>query len=215
MTWQAVAERYGATLLQARAGHEQKLQQKTDDTGLLRQATDDAPSGYYLDDNACALLLMMHRENRSIDDTAWITRYLDFARHSLHMGTGYFRDFLSCNDVWREQVVEDSHGRMLWALGSVVERSGNPAWRGLARQLFHAALPAVEGFTSPCAWAYTLLGIDEVLKTPSSSGSIEALRTMLSERILRQFPRDEACERLDQGVESALLSLQSGVPARF
>ncbi len=199
MTWHAVAEGYGATLLQARAGHERNLPQKADDTGLFRLATNDAPGGYYLDDNARALLRMMHQRDRSVEEAAWTTRYLEFARQSLHMGTGYFRDFLSGDHVWGEPVVEESHGRTLWALGSVVERSGNPVWRGLARQLFHAALPAVEGFTSPRAWAYTLLGIDEILRTPSTSSSIEALRTVLTERLLRQLPRDKA----------------SGVPVRF
>src|SRR5512145_1586687 len=66
--------------------------------------------------------------------------------------------------VWLEDCgSEDSHARALWALGAVVGRSVDPGRQSLAGDLFHAALPAVPGFTSPRAWAYTLLGIDEYL----------------------------------------------------
>ena len=44
---------------------------------------------------------------------------------------------------------EDSHGRALWALGTVVGRSRDPGRQSLGGQLFHAALPAVAGVHEP------------------------------------------------------------------
>ena len=72
---------------------------------------------------------------------------------------------MSYSRRWLEECgSEDSHGRALWALGTVVGRSANPGRHSLAGQLFHAALPATSTFTSPRAWAFTLLGIDEYLR---------------------------------------------------
>ena len=79
--------------------------------------------------------------------------------------SGRFRNFLSYARQWLEPCgSEDSHGRALWALGAVVGRAGDPGRHSLAGELFHAALPAVTTFTSPRAWAYALLGIDEYLR---------------------------------------------------
>ena len=44
---------------------------------------------------------------------------------------------------------EDSHGRALWALGTVVGRSAHPGRHSLGGQLFHAALPATRDLHEP------------------------------------------------------------------
>ena len=58
---------------------------------------------------------------------------------------------------------EDSHGRTLWALGTLTRRGKNDSKRELAAQLFEAALPVVSEFTSPRAWAFALIGVNEYL----------------------------------------------------
>ena len=55
---------------------------------------------------------------------------------------------------------EDSHGRTLWALGECARNDPDPSRRRWATALFKTALPAVEEFRSPRAWAFTLLGLD-------------------------------------------------------
>jgi hypothetical protein len=90
------------------------------------------------------------------------TRYLGFVSHAFDAERGVFRNFMSYSRNWIEDVgSEDSHGRALWALGAQVGRSRDSSRRSLANRLFHAALPAVERFSSPRAWAYALLGIHE------------------------------------------------------
>jgi hypothetical protein len=79
---------------------------------------------------------------------------------------------------------EDSHGRAVWALGTLVGRSADPGRQSLAGQLFHAALPALAQFTSPRAWAFALLGIDEYLRVFAGDSSVEAIRTALAARLL-------------------------------
>ena len=68
---------------------------------------------------------------------------------------------MSYDRRWLEEAgSEDSHGRTLWALGECARHDGDPSRRRWAAGLFKTALPVVEEFTSPRAWAFTLLGLD-------------------------------------------------------
>lgn len=167
------------------------LRAMTDDTGLVQHATFDVPryeEGYCLDDNARALLLMTLMEEAS---TTWprhsrtaAARYLAFVAYAFNHGAGRFRNFMSYSRRWTEDVgSEDSHGRAVWALGSVVGRSAEPSRRGLGRELLLAALPALANFSSPRAWAYGLLGIDEYLRAFRGDSSAESLRATLVHKL--------------------------------
>jgi hypothetical protein len=82
---------------------------------------------------------------------------------------------------------EDCHGRGLWALGAVVARSSDRSRQTLARELFHVALPATARFTSPRAWAYTLLGIDEYLASFEGESGVESIRSLLVGKLIERF----------------------------
>jgi hypothetical protein len=69
------------------------------------------------------------------------------------------------NRNWLEDVgSEDSHGRALWALGTVLARAKREGLQGMAVRLFEEAVPAVNDFTSPRAWAFSLMGIQHYLR---------------------------------------------------
>jgi glycosyltransferase involved in cell wall biosynthesis len=167
----------------------------TDDTGILQHAVFSIPryeDGYCLDDNARALLLVTLLEEDGTDDPMAVrglaSRYLGFVNFAFDRTSGRFRNFLSYGREWLEsEGSEDSHGRAIWALGAVVGRANDPGRRSLAGDLFHAALPAVATFTSPRAWAYVLLGIDEYLAAFQGESSVEALRHDLTTRLFGLF----------------------------
>ena len=169
----------------------------TDDTGILQHAVFNIPryeDGYCLDDNARALLLMTLLEEAGTDDPttahALGSRYVGFVNYALDRSSGRFRNFLSYGRQWLEpQGSEDSHGRAVWALGAVIGRAGNPGRHSLAGDLFHAALPAVTRFTSPRAWAYVLLGIEEYLRAFQGDSSVESLREDLTTRLFGLLQR--------------------------
>ena len=86
---------------------------------------------------------------------------------------------------WLEEAgSEDSHARALWALGVGAGRSRNEGHRLLCVQLFERGLPAVESFTSPRAWAFSLLGIHEFLRSKSSSAAAKASRKVLTAKLV-------------------------------
>ena len=169
----------------------------SDQTGMLQHAAFDVPrydDGYCLDDNARALLLMALVEDAGTDDGKVVrglaSRYLAFVSHAFNPERGRFRNFMSYSRQWLEDCgSEDSHGRAVWALGTVVGRSGVPGKQSLGGELFHAALPSIAAFTSPRAWAYALLGIDEYLRAFQGDSSVQAIGTVLAERLLNLFRR--------------------------
>jgi hypothetical protein len=79
---------------------------------------------------------------------------------------------------------EDSHGRTLWALGETARRDGNSSRRRWAAALFSDALPCAETFTSPRAWAFTLLGLDAYCAVSSEDLHACEIRTRLADRLM-------------------------------
>jgi glycosyltransferase involved in cell wall biosynthesis len=160
----------------------------TDSTGMLQHASFDVPrydEGYCLDDNARALHLMALLRDEGTEDERIVrtlgARYLAFVNHAFDYERGRFRNFLSYARTWLEdQGSEDSHGRALWALGTVVGRSTEPGRPSLGGRLFHAALHAAPVFTSPRAWAFTLLGIQEYWRAFHGDSSVESVEHTLA-----------------------------------
>ena len=145
----------------------------SDGTGIFQHATFNVPNfqeGYCTDDNARALILCILLDElrgrppeELLDRQA--TSYLAFLSAALNQETHRFRNFMSHGRQWLEETgSEDSHARALWALGTCAGRSRNEGHQRLSAQLFERGLPTVESFTSPRAWAFTLLGIHEYLR---------------------------------------------------
>ena len=85
---------------------------------------------------------------------------------------------------FEESGSEDSHGRTLWALGVCALGDASPSRRLWAAALFREALPIVEGFRSPRAWAFTLLGLDAYCASAAPAGLAEELQHTLAARLV-------------------------------
>ncbi len=173
----------------------------TDDTGMLQHAIFSVPNpheGYTTDDNARALIVStLLDDTRAYDDKAvspnLSPRYLAFLWLAFHSDTGRFRNFLGYDRRWLEDVgSEDSHGRALWALGSVLGRSKNAGLRGAAGRLFQAAVPAVSTFSSPRSWAFAILGMQAYLDWFPGDRSVQAIRNALANRLLDIYERSHS-----------------------
>lgn len=169
----------------------------SDDTGILQHATFNVPhydEGYCLDDNARALLLMTLIEDAGMGDPKLVrelaSRYLAFVSYAFNRSRRQFRNFMAFSRLWNEeQGSEDSHGRALWALGTVVGCSPDPGRQSLAGALFHAALPVVSSFSSPRAWAFALLGIEQYLHAFQGDRNVQTCGREIVERLLGLFRR--------------------------
>jgi hypothetical protein len=86
---------------------------------------------------------------------------------------------------------EDSHGRTLWALGACAHVNLDPTRRLWAAHLFAQALPAVESFTAPRAWAFTLLGLDSYCAAFTGDPQAQRLRGLLADKLLALMTESE------------------------
>jgi glycosyltransferase involved in cell wall biosynthesis len=166
----------------------------SDGTGIFQHAIFNVPNfheGYCTDDNArafilCNLLDELGGEPPAEDLGKLATSYLAFLAAGLDYGHGRFRNFMSHGRQWLEEAgSEDSHARALWAAGTGAGRSQNEGHRRLAAQLFERGLAAVEGFSSPRAWGFTLLGIHEYLRYFPGDERTNAMREALTEKLVR------------------------------
>ncbi len=171
------------------------LGRMTDDTGIFQHAVFAIPNqheGYTTDDNARALLVSILAEQLGVEGEAKAkklsSQYLAFLWLAFNSANGRFRNFLSYERQWLEsQGSEDSHGRALWALGSAVNQTVDEDLRGLAGRLFELALPAVPGFTSPRAWAFSLFGIQQYLDRFPGDRSAQRQRDALANKLLHIY----------------------------
>jgi glycosyltransferase involved in cell wall biosynthesis len=177
------------------------LRRLTDDTGMLQHATFAVPNyseGYTTDDNARALILTVLLEQlgtaRPADENL-ASRYLAFLGLALNPANGRFRNFLSYARTWNEaQGSEDCHGRALWALGTVLGRSKDQALRGAAGRLFEIAIAPVVAFSSPRAWAFALLGIQEYLDCFAGDREAQEVSSFLAARLIDIYRANQAPE---------------------
>ncbi len=168
----------------------------SDNTGIFQHAIFNVPNyseGYCTDDNARAFILtlllpeMTSRVARQ-DVERLASIYLAFLWDAFDKNSCRFRNFMSHGRAWLEDKgSEDSHARALWAAGMALGRSKNDGHRNLCALLFQQGLPAVEDFTSPRAWAFVLLAIQEYLRAFSGDRTVNQLRDILTKRLLDQF----------------------------
>jgi glycosyltransferase involved in cell wall biosynthesis len=176
------------------------LSHMTDDTGILQHAIFSLPNcleGYTTDDNARALLVttLLNRSPlpHNHEHTALSHRYLAFLWFAFCEKTGRFRNFLSYAREWQEEVgSEDSHGRALWALGTVLGHSEDAGLRSAAGRLFEAAVPATSTFSSPRAWAFSVLGMQAYLDWFPGDRVIQGTRNLLANRLLDIYERSHS-----------------------
>ncbi len=178
------------------------LNRLTDDTGMLQHAIFTIPNcgeGYTTDDNARALILTVLLEQLGKDGSGspatndLVTpdssfRYLAFLEHAFNQAKARFRNFLGYDRRWNEaEGSEDCHGRAMWGLGTVLGRSEDQGLRCAAGRLFEFSLPTAMEFSSPRAWAYTLLGIQEYLDSYPGDRDAQKVRSALARRLLEMY----------------------------
>jgi glycosyltransferase involved in cell wall biosynthesis len=218
MVWSRVAQLYAKSFEQARQDHsfvgrksspiktldeqpgqlpELKLDhlfRMSDSTGIFQHASftvRNFAEGYCTDDNARALVLALMLQklgHGSPQLGAKAATYAAFLNHAFDRRSGRFRNFMSFDRRWLEEVgSEDCQGHALWALGLCVSQAGQGSFQMLAAQLFEQALPVAAEFASPRAWAFTLIGIDEYLRRFGGDRRANQIRDSLTAKLMQRY----------------------------
>ncbi|MGB7845909.1 MAG: glycosyltransferase family 4 protein [Candidatus Acidiferrum sp.] len=171
------------------------LHRMTDHTGIVEHAVfvvPNYPEGYSTDDNARALivatLLEEFHSGAPAESLDLASRYLAFLWLAFNPTTKRFHNCLSYERQWQEpEGSEDSHGRALWGLGTVLGRTKDAGLRGAAGRLFELAIPAAVEFKSPRACAFALLGLLEYLESFSGDRAALNAADALANRLLDSY----------------------------
>jgi len=169
------------------------LRTLSDSTGILQHAKYTTPNlhhGYCVDDNARALIATAMYYSLRKDKTVLplLQTYLAFLYYAFNEITGRFRNFMTYDRRWLEQPgSEDSHGRALWGLGVMVKEAPDDSIRNISMLLFKEALPAIEPFTSPRAWAFSILGLQAYLTVYGGDTDACNMRNLLADKIYQLF----------------------------
>jgi glycosyltransferase involved in cell wall biosynthesis len=166
----------------------------SDSTGIFQHASFTVPNfaeGYCTDDNARALVLSVMLQklgHGSPQLCAHAATYAAYLNYAFDRQSGRFRNFMSFERRWLEDVgSEDCQGHALWALGLCVSQAGQGSYQMLAAQLFEQALPVAAEFSSPRAWAFTLIGIDEYLRRFGGDRRANHIRDTLTTRLMQSI----------------------------
>jgi len=168
-----------------------------DDTGIFQHAVHSVPDrahGYCVDDNARGLLLaatLKRSSDLNLPDPM-SARFAAFVQHAWNPDTRRFRNFMSFDRRWLEdRGSEDSHGRTLWALGECARCESGSSRGSWAAALFAQALTTVEKFSSPRAFAFTLLGLDGYCAINPGDRTAERIRYLLIDRLMASLSATE------------------------
>jgi glycosyltransferase involved in cell wall biosynthesis len=166
----------------------------TDSIGIFQHAKFSIPrysEGYCLDDNARALLFTVQLDDLGIADEnvfRLANIYSAFIDYSYNPKQKRFRNFMNFERKWIEEVgSDDSQGRAVWALGTVVGKSSRKNLQIWATQLFNEAIQIIPDLTSPRAWAFGLLGINEYLHKMSGDRLVLSIRDLLVDKLMKLY----------------------------
>lgn len=222
MIWPVVAQRYMESFGRARAAMSESPAEEeaapaphypipelkldhlftmSDQTGVFQHAIYTVPNfheGYCTDDNARAFIFTVLLEELG-ENTAEVERvassYLAFLWHAFDGNKSRFRNFMSYSREWLESHgSEDSHARALWAVATALGRSKNAGHRSLCALLFQRGLPPVARFSSPRAWAFTLIAIHEYLRTLSGDRVVGQMRDTLTAMLVDLFHANSSAD---------------------
>ncbi len=173
------------------------LHNMTDETGIFQHAIFTVPNyreGYTTDDNARALMVSALLEESGSDEAAGMaTRYLAFTWFAFNSETNRFRNFMDYQRNWLEDTgSDDSHGRSLWALGTVLGCSNTPTLQNMAGRMFEKSLMAILETTSPRAWAFALLGIHKYLGRFAGDRRVGQVEEKLAGRLLELYQNNRS-----------------------
>lgn len=145
------------------------LRRMTTATGIIqfsRYSIPDPASGFTLDDNARALIVMLRYFElyRSEEALQLMDIYLGFMARC-QQPEGYFLNFMDTNGEPHHKNatvnLEDANGRAVWALGQLFASTAvlPPRHYSMARKMLHECLPNIPMVESPRAIAFYIKGL--------------------------------------------------------
>ncbi len=172
------------------------IKRMTMDSGIIqfsKIAFPDIDSGFTLDDNARALIAVAKHYQMTGDeeDLRLIQIYLDFIIFC-QQEDGTFMNYVDHDGTYfdknKDENLEDSNGRAIWALGEFCSYDCLFSYNSLrqAEIAFEKALPNIPNFSSPRAIAFAIKGLYHY-NIKNNDRTIQNLITTLADNLVSKF----------------------------
>ena len=197
-------------------GHLKKMTTKFGIIQFSKINQPDIHSGYTLDDNARALIVMCRHFELTLDhaDIRYISIYFNFIKHCLQP-EGYFLNYVNENKTFTEQNhstnLADANGRAIWALGTMISMSEllPEAIAAEAETMLQRAILNLHKIHSTRAMAFIIKGLHlSQTKNPNEQNLL--LIRKLADRLVQMYRHEE--DKKWQWFESYLTYANSIVP---
>lgn len=175
-----------------------QLERMTGEFGIFQHSNllePDGKHGFCTDDNARAAIFLTEAAGTSAPVNTPVLRHL-LARSTACLWSAWnpstrrFRNFMDVRGEWLEDCgSEDSHGRTLWALGTLLARETHRDVRSSSGHLFSEGCVEVRNFTSPRAWAFALIGLAKYRAVFPADTGAWSLQKHLSSKLVDLFQR--------------------------
>ena len=164
----------------------------TDSTGIIQHAIWSIPlysSGYCLDDNARALILvtMAYNKFKHNELLILIHRFLSFVIMAQNDDGSFINYFTYSREKVDNIGSEDSSGRALWALGYLINNSPTEPIFHAALAAFNKSLPILTNHVHARGIANCIFGLYYYLKKFPDNDSIKLELNVLTQRICNLF----------------------------
>ncbi|MCX6874054.1 MAG: glycosyltransferase [Verrucomicrobia bacterium] len=171
------------------------LKRLTDDTGLLQHARTSVPfyeAGYCLDDNARAIVVCLAAWNRFHTRTylELLDKYLAYITR-MQRKDGSFANYMTYERTVLDDSSDDSHGRVIWALGYLIRFAPTNSLFQLGHELFEHSLPLLTKLCHARGYANCILGVYHYLKRFPDQERFLRLLQVLADKLCEQFARHQ------------------------
>ncbi len=164
------------------------IERMSDGVGMLQHGVlrvPDRDHGYCIDDNARALMVLARRGATHAHERRLQSSYAAFIQHGWNPDRRRFRNFMSYDRRWLEEIgSDDSNGRTLWALGVAGSQSIDPAIREWATRLFDRCAPLLDEISPHRARAFAALGGHAMFEASPDSTLCESLLRQSAEQLM-------------------------------
>lgn len=171
----------------------------SDDVGLLQHACFGIPDrdhGYSADDVGRGLAALMTCYNQQKDEQMLplIRTYVSFLYHS-QTETGDFHNFMSYDRRFMDsQGSDDTLGRVLWGLGTVVRWGTKEQIRALAQNMMAKAAPRILEVESPRGKAYAIIGMYHLLQKFEGASQFKRLLILLADDLVSLYKENRSAD---------------------
>lgn len=177
------------------------LKQLTTDIGMIQFSKINQPdpaSGYTLDDNARALIVMCmyYKSTGDAESIKYIWKYLSFIKHC-QQPEGDFLNYTDQQNRFTEQNnsvnLDDSNGRVVWALGYLLSLSEFLPHEivALADRIIEKTFECIDNMHSTRAMAFSVKGIYYYHSTIKSPENLVLAKT-LADRMVQMYKHESS-----------------------